>query len=366
MDVDTLRQAARVSRFLRVDPGHEVVGRWMLYPFSISEDYHKADLLQTFIANRHKPEIRQRELERAVPPGDYIALKRRATQGEKDSYMVDKKEECRMLGVSPSLIPELEYVPVMSDTPAEIDGHMHAFQYAGGRVLVNGLGLGCIVVALLHNADVEHIDVVEIDPDVLKLTGRPIRRYVEGRAWGDRLTIHQADALNPRWPSGVRWDYAWHDIWSHISSRNLDPALAEHGIAYSTLFDMYADRAAVQGAWAYEDALWMKDYNNREEAETRAKNERFWAASYDERVEIMVDQIIREQTILPDGNPAFDPNEPIPAEVRDFFEQRNITEAVKVMLDDAMKNGKLDRAKYDAAQGERPIGDPNAHLRGKS
>jgi hypothetical protein len=98
----------------------------------------------------------------------------------------------------------------MSDTPAEWYDNFEAFyrmQRHGGRVLVNGLGLGMIVKAALTLPNVEHIDVVEIDEDVINLVGP---------TYDDpRVTIHHADAYEQmkRWPRGSKWSVAWHDIW---------------------------------------------------------------------------------------------------------------------------------------------------------
>ena len=103
----------------------------------------------------------------------------------------------------------------MSDTPDEIGDHLGAIHEAearGGRVLVNGLGLGMVVKALLAMPNVTHVDVVEIDPDVIALVGPAYA--------SDRCTIHLADAHEIEWPSDTRWTVAWHDIWPDISISN--------------------------------------------------------------------------------------------------------------------------------------------------
>lgn len=111
----------------------------------------------------------------------------------------------------------------MSDTPAERRDHMPplltAQNLAARRVLINGLGLGMIVQGLLAVASVEHIDVVEIDPNVIALVGDHYRQ--QATAMGKTIEIHQGDAYTIQWPPGTVWDVAWSDIWEHASIDNL-------------------------------------------------------------------------------------------------------------------------------------------------
>lgn len=127
----------------------------------------------------------------------------------------------------------------MSDTSAEWNDHRSAvFQIMrrGGRVLINGLGLGMVVQAALRDADVEHVDVVELDSDVIALVGPTYE--------GSRCTIHQADAYAIPWPTGTRWSVAWHDIWLDLCVDNL----AE----MSRLHRKYGRRVDWQGSWGRE------------------------------------------------------------------------------------------------------------------
>lgn len=124
----------------------------------------------------------------------------------------------------------------MSDTTAEWRDHLEAYfqiRRRGGRVLVNGLGIGMVVKAALDEPTVEHVDVVEIDPDVIALVGPTYA--------GDRCTIHQADAYDIRWPTGTRWAVAWHDIWPDLCTDNL----AE----MARLHRRYGGRTDWQGSW---------------------------------------------------------------------------------------------------------------------
>lgn len=125
----------------------------------------------------------------------------------------------------------------MSDTPDERHDHVDAVwqaQRRGGRVLVNGLGLGMVIGALTRIDAVEHVDVVELDGRIIEAIGP---HYAS-----DRVTIHHADALEMRWPAGTRWSVAWHDIWPTITPENL-PSMAR-------LHRMYGRRADWQGSWA--------------------------------------------------------------------------------------------------------------------
>lgn len=128
----------------------------------------------------------------------------------------------------------------MSDTPAEKRDHSFIAAVCARpetrRVLVNGLGLGMIVQSALANPAVEHIDVVEIDPDVIALVGP----HYEASG---RVTIHQADAYEQckAWPKGSYWDAAWHDIWPDLCVDNL----AE----MAKLHRSYGRRTGWQGSW---------------------------------------------------------------------------------------------------------------------
>jgi len=58
---------------------------------------------------------------------------------------------------------------VMLDDPLHWLGMKELAKHSKGKVLVGGLGLGLIVHALIENEVVTDIDVVEINPDVIKL-----------------------------------------------------------------------------------------------------------------------------------------------------------------------------------------------------
>lgn len=125
---------------------------------------------------------------------------------------------------------------VMADTGPEVWESMPIIRHGHGRVLVHGLGLGVVVKALLAKPEVTHIDVVELDPDVIALVGP---HYPD-----PRLVIHQGDALTFRFPPGTRWDCAWHDFW--------DKTLPENLPAMRRMHRRYARRVGWQASWNRE------------------------------------------------------------------------------------------------------------------
>lgn len=92
---------------------------------------------------------------------------------------------------------------VMEDSLQELRRHMPVWLAARGRVLVTGLGLGCVVRGLLASPHVSHIDVIEIDRDILRIVGAEF-------SGNPRVRLIHDDALTCELPEG-RWDIAWHD-----------------------------------------------------------------------------------------------------------------------------------------------------------
>jgi hypothetical protein len=100
---------------------------------------------------------------------------------------------------------------VMEDSARELRRHLPIWMRARGRVLITGLGLGCVVRGLLASPAVEHVDVVEIDPLIMRHVGAEFRGST-------RCTLHRADALKWQPPAGASWDFAWHDLWFESSA----------------------------------------------------------------------------------------------------------------------------------------------------
>ena len=124
---------------------------------------------------------------------------------------------------------------VMSDTPDEMRDHQEAVARARGSCLINGLGLGMLLAAVLKKPDVTDVTVVEVDADVIALVG-------PSYAADPRLTIVQADALAYQPPPGRRYAMVWHDIWDRISASNL--------ASMAVLLRKYEPIADWQGCWA--------------------------------------------------------------------------------------------------------------------
>lgn len=132
----------------------------------------------------------------------------------------------------------------MSDDEIELRRHLEFVLHARGRVLVTGLGLGCVVRGLAAVGAVESIDVVERDADVIHLVGPylwdPLTSEIPVR-------IHCADALDfVRRRRHRRWDFAWHDLWT-------DEAQGEEAlpIVHQRLLLELRGRVGWQGAWAF-------------------------------------------------------------------------------------------------------------------
>lgn len=127
---------------------------------------------------------------------------------------------------------------VMDDSLPELRRHMPIFVEGRGRILKTGLGLGCVVRGLLEKAEVEHIDVVEVDADIIRHCGAEF-------AGNPRVTIHHADAHT--WDfGGLTWDYVWHDVHDNDETEATQ-------IQHARLIARYIDRVPVerQGAWAF-------------------------------------------------------------------------------------------------------------------
>lgn len=123
---------------------------------------------------------------------------------------------------------------VMSDTPDERRDHMPAYRKAKGHVLINGLGLGMVLGAILKKSEVESVTVVEISQDVIDL--------VWPHYACDRLKVVKSCAYAYDPPKGVRYGAVWHDIWDSICADNL-PSMTR-------LKRKYGRRADWQGCWA--------------------------------------------------------------------------------------------------------------------
>ena len=174
------------------------LGHWRVERFSVSEEEAARERLRAFCSRDG----------RCVPVGEYTRLMRgRAI--------------------------------VMSDTPDEIRDHLRPIHKATGQCLVNGLGLGVVVQAMLANDRVECVTVVEKSLEVIALVGV----YYEA-VFGSRLSLVHGDAFTWKPPRCTRYSVVWHDIWDTICLDNL-PEMA-------TLHRRYGRRCDWQGSWCRE------------------------------------------------------------------------------------------------------------------
>lgn len=120
---------------------------------------------------------------------------------------------------------------VMDDGVRELSRHLPIWRAAAGRVLVTGLGLGCVVRALLTKPEVTHVDVIEIDPLIIERIGPEFET-------DPRVTLRQANALTVSL-HGV-WDYAAHDLWHETKSVPL---------MHANLIFKHYDNIRYQTAW---------------------------------------------------------------------------------------------------------------------
>lgn len=123
---------------------------------------------------------------------------------------------------------------VMEDSARELKKHLPIWMKARGRVLVTGLGLGCVVRGLLANRDVDRIEVVEIDKKIARVLGAEF-------VGNPRVGMTVGDAMETDFPG--TFDFAWHDLWAEKA--------AELQMMHAKLIHQWKPRCGPQGAWAF-------------------------------------------------------------------------------------------------------------------
>jgi len=98
----------------------------------------------------------------------------------------------------------------MSNQPQEIKNIERVVKTAKGNCFVGGLGLGLVVQELLKIREVEHVDVVEINREVIETCSR--------RVIDKRVSIYEGNAKT-FFPNSS-YDWIYYDIW-------LSPTLEE-------------------------------------------------------------------------------------------------------------------------------------------
>ncbi len=123
---------------------------------------------------------------------------------------------------------------IMSNTPDEIRDFRGFVNEAHGSVLINGLGIGVVLKALLEKSEVTEVIIIEKSKDVIKLVAPT---YLKDK----RVTIINADAFEYQPPKGKRYNCVWHDIWDNICSDNL--------CEMKTLHRKYGRKCDYQESW---------------------------------------------------------------------------------------------------------------------
>lgn len=145
----------------------------------------------------------------------------------------------------------------MTDTPAEIrdlvavDTEMAMLRRRSvsarttGSALIVGLGLGVLVHRAIVTHRVPFIDVVEIDPRVIKAVGPHYQALADEHEVA--LRIHEADIHAWRPSRGAAWDIGWFDIWPNISTDDMPEV--------RRLRERFRPRLGWFGAWGQEERI---------------------------------------------------------------------------------------------------------------
>jgi len=127
---------------------------------------------------------------------------------------------------------------VMSNSQMEINSNRDFINRAKGNVLINGLGIGMVLTAILDKPEVKAVTVVELSEDVIKLVAPTYQHH-------PKLTIVHESAFRFEPPARAHYDVVWHDIWSFISPDNVDEM--------DTLTEKYRQICDWQGCWKQDD-----------------------------------------------------------------------------------------------------------------
>lgn len=159
-----------------------------------------------------------------VSPEDAEWTKLRAALNGRDEY------------VPPGTYKRLvaDGVVVMSNTPMEVRTNDAFIRQAKGRVLINGLGLGMVLTAILRKPDIESVTVIEASAEVIALVAPSFQT-------DRRVRITHGCAFDYKPAKEDRFDAVWHDIWSYIEADNIPEMDA--------LEQKYAQHTDWQASW---------------------------------------------------------------------------------------------------------------------
>lgn len=131
---------------------------------------------------------------------------------------------------------------VMSNTRMEFLTNRNFIIKASGRILINGLGLGLVVNALLKKDDVGSITVIENSQDVINL----VSPYFSD----ERLKIINCDAMLYKPDKNEFFDYVYHDIWPSIDPENIE--------SMKKLHRKYGKKCGNQSSWCRDYCEMMR------------------------------------------------------------------------------------------------------------
>lgn len=135
---------------------------------------------------------------------------------------------------------------IMSNTPAEIRDHTDFVDIAKGKILLNGLGLGVVLHALLNKSEVKHITIIEISQSLINL----ISPFFTEK----RITFINHNALTYKVPKGNYYDFVWNDIWDCFSTDNIS--------SMSILHRKYGRKCNYQDSWGRHQVKRMQRDKN--------------------------------------------------------------------------------------------------------
>lgn len=135
-------------------------------------------------------------------------------------------------------------IPWMSVCPSEINSMARHIDKAHGRMLVLGLGLGYYLYMTSMKSEVESIDVVECQPEIIRLFEDNLLPQFPFR---DRIRIIEADAFS--YIGGLlgdEYDFCFADIWQN----EIDGAWA-----YRKIRDAEEQLSDIEFAYWIDDAI---------------------------------------------------------------------------------------------------------------
>src|SRR3990172_2037531 len=147
----------------------------------------------------------------------------------------------------------------MSDTTAERQDHVAVYEACkklGGNVLIHGLGLGVITNAVCQLPNVGHVEVWDIQQDVIDLVYPHLMSKFE-----DKLMVVTGDAFEHRPKKSDRWSVVWHDVWPTLGSKHLMPM--------KKISQRWKNYCSWQECWGREFCRWMAKEERNEDRRGR-------------------------------------------------------------------------------------------------